>query len=294
MPQPSTFPILSLAAEALADTARATLALIRIYWLPTAIYIIAMVAARVVWFEHVTAKSSPPVWIEVVLWTPFAAVISVAAFRYFAGENPPNWRHGFKFGRLFWLACLCLFAVNLVYRYMPAVEQDSVLAAWRYVAGPDWLAPASDGQTAIAGIRLLAQIAGFAVNALVGAVAMGVTWMIATRDVVDWGRLKKLLLMFPLSLFAYLLMFEIVYYQVGLVIDWFYSVLSIPYPAPPPQLGSWRERVVPELLREVYNIPFGFVVTLLWLTAIATAFRYLEGGGTGDRSPDHRHMSTAA
>ena len=294
MPQPSNFPILSLAAQALADTARATWALIRIYWLPTAVYIIAVVAARVVWFEHVTAKFSPPIWIEVVLWAPFAAVITVAAFRYFAGDNLPNWRQGFRFGRLFWLACLCLFVVNLVYRYMPAVEQESVLAAWRYIAGPDWTAPASDGYAAIAGIRFVAQIAGFAVNALVGAFAMCATWMIATRDVVDWGRLKKLLLMFPLSLFAYLLMFEVVYYQVGLAIDWLYSVLSIPYPAPPPQLGSWRERVVPELLREVYNTPFGFVVTLLWLTATATAFRYLEGGGAGKSPPGNRHIPTAA
>ena len=286
MPQPANFPIFSLAAQAITDAVRAIRVVLTIYWLPMAIYIIVLVIARVIWFEHVTTKFRLPVWIEVALWAPFGAVMATAAFRYFAGANPPDWRKGFRFGPTFWLSVLCLLVVSLVYRYAPAVEQESVLVAWRYIAGPNWIELTPDGHNTIAGIRLLAQVAGFAANALVGAVAMGATWLVATRDVLDFKRLKQLLLVFPLSLFAYLFIFEIIIYQVGLLIDWLLYWLSIPHPAPPPQLGNWRERVAPELLRQLYDIPSGFVVTLLWLTALATAFRYLDGHDPSEADQD--------
>ncbi len=288
MSQPSNLPILSLAAEALAVACRSILALVRIYWLPIAVYTVAVAVARVIWFEHVTTKFGLPVWVEVALWAPFAAVITIAAFRYFVSADLPSWYRGFEFSRSFWLSILCLFVVNLVYRYTPFVEQESVWAAWRYIAGPTWFKPTQDGYAAIAAMRLLAQIAGFAVNAFVGAVAMGAIWLVAPRDAFGAGELKKLLLMFPLSLFAYLFIFEIVNNQVSVLINWIHHWLSIPYPALPQQLDNWRERLVPELLRELHNIPTGFVVTLLWLTALATVFRFLEGRSPHDSAhSDH-------
>ena len=281
MPQPSHLPILSLAARALSDAVRAVLPLLKIYWLPITIYTMAVSIMRVAWFEHITPKSNLPVWSEVALWAPFGAVIAIAAFRYFDSARLPDWRQGFAFGRAFWFSVLCLFIVNLVYRYAPYVEQQGVWAAWRYSAGPFWTTPTPDGYATIAGMRLLAQIVGFAVNALVGAIAMGAIWLIATTDKFDAGRLKTLLLMFPLSLFAYLCLFEVVYNQVGLLINWLYYWIGIPYPEPP-QSADWRERLAPELLREIYNIPAGFIVTMLWLTAIATAFRFLDVSGRSD------------
>ena len=258
MPDARKFPVFTLAAEALLEAARSALAFLRLYLLPIIIYTIAQVVARVAWFEHSGLPYSLPLWGEIVLWTPFAALISIAFFRYVNAGGRPQWWTGYALGPSFWAAMALLLVVNVVYRYLPVWENEFAMVVWRVQFGPDWARMWIDNQQMAALSRFMVQIGGFAVNALVVMVAMTLVWVIATRNRPDVTESMRLVSLFPLSLFVYLMLFEVIGYQIGALYSALIYGSGIPLPNGPSS-PVWRERVVPEFVRELPYLPYTYI-----------------------------------
>ena len=284
MSNPKKFPVFTLAANAVLVAARSALAFLSIYLLPTIIYTIALVVARVAWFEHSGQQYAFPLWGEVVLWTPFAALISIAFFRYVDTGGRPHWWDGFALGPGFWAVAGLLLVVNFVYEHLPYWENEFAQVIWRLQFGPDWARVAIDNQQLAALSRFAVQIGGLAVNALVGMIAMGLVWVIATRNRVDHPEFLRLVSLFPLSLFLYLLLFEVITYQIGALYNAVIYGSGILHSVWPDS-QVWRERVLPEFFRVLPFLPYGYISNLVWFAAIAVAYRHLDGKRAG---PDAR------
>ncbi len=276
-------PVITLAAEALIESARSAPAFLKIHLLPMTIYTLVLTVARVAWFEYGGQPHILPFWVEVILYVPFSAVISIMVFQYFRSGILPRWRDGFRIKNGFWVAVSVLLVVNLVFRYTPIWESHLVETALQIQFGPDWTRVAIDAPQSATLTRFTVQICGLVINAFVGMLSMGLVWFIANKERVDIAELGRLISFFPISLLAYFLLFEVVSHQINVLyahmIDW----LGISLPARP-NSQIWRERFLPEFLRELPFIVQSYVVNLVWYASIAIVYRWLDKKQIEDRS----------
>lgn len=275
MSEKINFPIFTLTGAAFVEAAHAAVAFLRIYIVPIIGYALALVVARVAWFEHVSNQKPLPVWAEVALWAPFGAVVAIATFRYFHRIEIPKWRHDPTVPTCFAAAIAALMGANLTYRYSPYLELTLAHALWNFLFGSNWALIGPDEQRLAGWLYFAIQVCGLVFSALISMFCMGIVWVIATENRLDTLRLRQLVSVFPISLLVYFFLFEVIVDQVAVIYSMLLGWLGIPMPSEPSS-QFWRERVVPEFLRQIPALLPSYILDLVWLSASAVVYRWLD------------------
>jgi len=251
----------------------------KIYLPVTALFIITIAIARTIWLEQFNYESVLPDWIESIIFVPFLTVISVAMFRCFETGHPPNSLERFKNENPFWILLPAHFIVGLTYWYtLNHLQQNISTDILQAIYGESWqLLPPKDSWIYVA-VFYAANLGVFTINALITISIMGFVWIIVAKNEINFTLLVRLCFLFPMSLLFYFVIMEIITNQI--YVFYYYSMSWI---GVIPDTGidailvvkPWRENLKLEFMHELSYLPFGFMINLIWLTAIDTAYRYL-------------------
>lgn len=276
------FPAWRLAQDVVIALPRAAIPFFKIFWLPTLLNTIALLVARGVWFEFFDMReNSMPLWVVSVISAPFGAILTIAAFRYFDRGTLPKWREGFQFGRDFKIVTLLVLAFILVSQYAYA-------DTWRTWVLLTWLGDARPTPYIyrVATLVIFAStIAAIVICTLVAIRTMAPIWTIVTKDQRDVSWLWHLFRVVPFSLFAFFLLFEVVYFQLGTLYLQLLQWAGIPIPV---HTGAthWRAYIMLQLITDLKWLPYNYIAGLMWYTAMAkglsTAWN-MAGNDIGER-----------